>query len=385
MNDFDELLTSIGIDVTSTTTRKPVKEEFEVHLPEPQPAPQPEEPVDATISDDEFNEILSANGISITGKYQEPSEEDYEEDQEEELDEDENVSQTEAPPFTEEEWEETVDEIVTAVRTIHEETREEVDDRVPEESEQDPRMVERNSPTLLVDESTSRFSGAEWYSEIQKQRIILAGLGGIGSTTALQLARMAPATMVLYDDDHVEPANMSGQLYSSNDQGMRKVNALTIMLSQYTSAKNIIAIDEKFTEESEAGDIMICGFDNMAARRTFFNAWRKHLEGKTEEERAKCLFIDGRLSINLLQVLCMTGNDDYYMRRYRKEFLFHDNEALETVCSMKQTTYLAFMIGSIITNLFTNFVANLLNPIIPYSLPFFTEYNAQHMLLKMEK
>jgi hypothetical protein len=52
---------------------------------------------------------------------------------------------------------------------------------------------------------------------------------------------------------------------------------------------------------------------------------------------------------------------------------------------MKQTTYLACMIGSIMTNLFTNWAANLLDPIIPYDLPFFTEYDAQNMIFKTVK
>ena len=72
------------------------------------------------------------------------------------------------------------------------------------------------------------------------------------------------------------------------------------------------------------------------------------------------------------------------MARYEEEFLFDDSEADETVCSMKQTSYLAAMIGSIITNLFTNWCANLVEPIVPYDLPFFTEYNAQHMIFKTE-
>jgi hypothetical protein len=72
------------------------------------------------------------------------------------------------------------------------------------------------------------------------------------------------------------------------------------------------------------------------------------------------------------------------MARYSNNYLFSDDEADETVCSMKQTTYLACMIGSLMTNLFTNFVANLLNPVIPYDLPFFTEYDAQNMIFKTE-
>ena len=78
------------------------------------------------------------------------------------------------------------------------------------------------------------------------------------------------------------------------------------------------------------------------------------------------------------------ADEKYNIERYEKEFLFADYEADATICSMKQTTYLACMIGSLMVNLFTNFIANSLNPIIPYDLPFFTEYDAQNMLFKTE-
>ena len=40
--------------------------------------------------------------------------------------------------------------------------------------------IPENSQTITVDETTSRFSGAIWYEEIQKQIVTLAGIGGIG-------------------------------------------------------------------------------------------------------------------------------------------------------------------------------------------------------------
>ena len=40
--------------------------------------------------------------------------------------------------------------------------------------------IPENSQTITVDETTSRFSGAIWYEEIQKQTVTLAGIGGIG-------------------------------------------------------------------------------------------------------------------------------------------------------------------------------------------------------------
>lgn len=241
-----------------------------------------------------------------------------------------------------------------------------------------------NSPSLLVDEATTRFSGASWFDEIQKSRVIIAGIGGIGSNVAFQLARMAPANITLYDEDIVERVNMAGQLYSTNDIGQRKVDAIASMISAYTLAKQVNAVPSKFTDNTEAGDIMICGFDNMAARKTFYNSWKRHVQTLTPDSRAKCLFLDGRLSIDTLQIFCIQGDDKASMDRYETEFLFSDFQAEHTVCSMKQTTYLACMIGSLMVNLFTNFIANSLNPIIPYDLPFFTEYDSPNMLFKTQ-
>lgn len=248
----------------------------------------------------------------------------------------------------------------------------------------DDAKIPLNSPTLLVDESTTRFSGAEWFNEIQKARIIIAGIGGIGSNVAFQLARMIPANLTLYDDDIVEMVNMAGQLYSYNDVGRSKVDAIADMIGRYTSMRQVLAIKDKFASDKEPGDIMICGFDNMKARRVFFNSWYNHISDKSKEERSKCLYLDGRLSMDTLQILCIRGDDQYNVDRYEREFLFADYEADATVCSRKQTTYLACMIGSLMVNLFTNFIANSLNPVIPYDLPFFTEYDAQNMLFKTE-
>ena len=146
-----------------------------------------------------------------------------------------------------------------------------------------------------------------------------------------------------------------------------------------------LAIKDKYTNTSEAGDIMICGFDSMEARKIFFHAWRKHLREVPDEEKNQCVFIDGRLSIDTLQVFCISGENDWAISEYASKYLFSDSEADATQCSLKQTTYLACMIGSIIVNLFTNWVANSLNPIIPFDLPFFTEYDAQNMIFKTVK
>ena len=165
-------------------------------------------------------------------------------------------------------------------------------DQAVEEAHQE---IPTNSATLLVDEATSRFSSAIWYENIQKKTIIVAGIGGIGSWATLLLARLKPASMFIYDNDIVEAVNMSGQLYGQSDLGMLKVSALAKMIENYANYHSIFAVSERFTSESEASDIMICGFDNMVARRLFFNKWAAHVASKPAEERANCLYIDGRI------------------------------------------------------------------------------------------
>lgn len=241
-----------------------------------------------------------------------------------------------------------------------------------------------NSPSLLVDECTIRFSSAIWYENIQSKVITLAGVGGIGSYVGFLLARMKPKSMFIYDNDVVEAVNMSGQLYGNSDLGLSKVTALANMISNYANYDSVFAVNERFTSESEASDIMICGFDNMIARKLFFEKWVEHVQSKPEEERKNCLFIDGRLAAEEFQILCIKGDDDFNINRYKKEFLFSDTEADETICSYKQTTFCANMIASYMVNLFVNFCANQCNSIIDRDLPFFTTYNAETMYLKTE-
>lgn len=341
MNDIDDILQDLNMEVPVENSNNSPHDST------------PTEETNISLSDEELNEIIEDNGLS--------------EESEEEETYDENQGEGNDIDVEESEDDESEEPVTTT------------ENNIPNDAK-----IPLNSPTLLVDESTTRFSGAEWFNEIQKARIIIAGIGGIGSNVTFQLARMIPANLTLYDDDNVEMVNMAGQLFSSNNIGESKVNAIANMIYDYTSMKQVLAIKDKFTSDKEPGDIMICGFDNMRARRTFFNSWYNHILDKSEKERSKCLYLDGRLSMDTLQILCIRGDDQYNIERYERKFLFADYEADATVCSMKQTTYLACMIGSLMVNLFTNFIANTLNPVIPYDLPFFTEYDAQNMLLKTE-
>lgn len=254
---------------------------------------------------------------------------------------------------------------------------------IREEPEPEHPEIPVNSTSLLVSETTSRFSSALWFTVVQSKDITLAGLGGIGSYVAFLLSRLSVHNIILYDNDTVEMGNLSGQLYGFNDVGRNKAAAIGNMVANYSNFYGYTTFQERFTDSSSPTDIMICGFDNMEARRTFYNRWKEWVNSKAEEDKKNCLFIDGRLAAESFQVFCITGDDTYSMSRYEKDFLFTDEEAEQTICSYKQTTFMANMIASIMTNLFVNFCANECTPLIPRDLPFFTEYTAETMYFKV--
>ena len=391
MSEIDDFLTTVGISHTEEENT-------------------PQTPTVQSMPDEAFDEVLNSLGFNEEEpEYDEQAGEGYVE----------SIENREEPTLIEEETPEELireDSVLSDIRT-ETEVRAEAEEIRNQDSEvrveatpigealertieslaaahdtnstetaqtEDSNHIEPNSPTLLMDETTSRFSGTEWYDEIRKKSVILAGLGGIGSHFCLQLARMNINRLVIYDNDIVETANMSGQLYGISDIGKTKVDAMGNAINNYTSMRNVFAINERFTDSTDAGDIMICGFDNMEARKTFFWSWERHVSELPDSERKNCLFIDGRLSVSELQVFCIRGNDEYNKVVYAREWLFDDREAENTVCSMKQTTYLASMIGSIMVNLFTNWVAESLNPVMPYDVPFFTSYDAQNMIFNTE-
>lgn len=277
-----------------------------------------------------------------------------------------------------------IQEIANITGVPAEASEPEVEDSEEELKPEMKIIIPPNSPSLLVEESSSRFSSAVWYAAVRTKSILLAGVGGIGSYVAFLLSRMKPASITLYDPDIVEEVNMSGQLYGKKDVGNNKVDSISVMVADYSNYFNTMCIADRFTIGSPTQDIMICGFDNMEARRQFFNSWIQHVEMLPKERRKKCLFIDGRLAAEEFQVFCITGDDKYHQAIYNRDYLFSDAEADETICSYKQTSHCANMIASIMVNLFVNFVANECDPLIPRDLPFLTTYDAERIFFKTE-
>ena len=219
----------------------------------------------------------------------------------------------------------------------------------------------------------NRFKGADWFEIVQEQNVILAGLGGIGSWVSLFLSRLGPKTITLYDDDRFEAHNLSGQAFRINNLGRFKVEEAASIATDFSNYTRSYAFNSKYTERCSTSKIMICGFDNMGARKLFYNKWKESI---IPEESHEYLFIDGRLTADMFQLFCIQGNDTYVQDEYERNWLFEDKDADETDCTFRQTSHIAAMLGTYITTYFTNFCSNLSPDNFPKRIPWFMEYNS---------
>ena len=266
-------------------------------------------------------------------------------------------------------------------------TEEDLKNRLPEKTSDAVTFEDPFNPAQRVnyDEvraTVARFSTADWFKKMTEQTVIIGGQGGISSWLTLLVARMRPTAIYTFDPDTVETVNLAGQFFGMRDAEKTKVDAVANSVKNYANYFSIFASPERYTEDTMAGPVMLCGFDNMAARKVFYNNWKQFVRSMPEDKRNTAIFIDGRLSAEVLQIYCIVGDADWDMEYYEKNCLFDDSEAIQEVCSFKQTAFVANMIGALMTNLLVNFCANLSGGC--RSVPFFTSYEADQMYLKEE-
>ena len=251
-----------------------------------------------------------------------------------------------------------------------------------------PERLSEDQFKLDVDESTIRFSSATWFDKIQEFDVTLGGCGGIGSYVAYLLARLKPFRVTLYDDDTVERVNMAGQMFSSEDIGRPKVTAIVNKMIAYSNFYSYISVEGRITPNSPITNVVLCGFDNMVARKDTFDNWLQKVRTlaleEQKEEFERSIFIDGRLAAEKYQVIAIRASDDDRIKEYRDKYLFNDDQAESEICSFKQTAFMANQIASTMINVLVNHAANLVYGVEARSVPFFTSYSASTMLFKTE-
>lgn len=209
-----------------------------------------------------------------------------------------------------------------------------------------------------------RFKDAPWFPQ-KEEPVMVGGAGGIGSWLCFFLSKAGFKPMV-YDFDTIEEHNLGGQLFRTQDVGKNKVSALYEIVEIFSGHQINISTD-KIDENSPHHYFTFSAFDNMKARKDLFNVWKKSWEGCS----VKPIFIDGRLTMEQLQIFCVTPEN---ADEYERDHLFEDSEVEDAPCTLKQTSHSAAMIATHMLGFFTNHISNIYLRENIRDVPFFYEF-----------
>lgn len=114
--------------------------------------------------------------------------------------------------------------------------------------------------------------GEEGQNKLKKAKVLIVGVGGLGSPIALYLAGAGVGTIGLVDDDTVNITNLQRQvLYSEKELGKSKALCAAKKLSALNSEINIHPYPTRLTagnahEIISGYDIIVDGCDNFSTR-----------------------------------------------------------------------------------------------------------------------
>jgi len=113
-------------------------------------------------------------------------------------------------------------------------------------------------------------------------RALIIGLGGLGSPVALYLAAAGVGTLVLADDDVVDPSNLQRQIiHGEADVGQSKVASAAHSITALNSDVLVKVLQQRLngdalSEEVKKADIVLDCCDNLSTRLAVNKACLQH-------------------------------------------------------------------------------------------------------------
>lgn len=114
--------------------------------------------------------------------------------------------------------------------------------------------------------------GAAGQEKLARARVLLVGLGGLGSPAAMYLAAAGIGKLLLNDFDHVDISNLQRQiLYTSADAGAAKPTAAAVTLHALNPDCRLELLDRRLDEKElesvvQNVDVVLDGSDNFGTR-----------------------------------------------------------------------------------------------------------------------
>ena len=114
--------------------------------------------------------------------------------------------------------------------------------------------------------------GIEGQQRLHASKVLIVGLGGLGSPAAMYLAAAGVGTLELVDDDHVDLSNLQRQvLHTTTSIGLRKTDSAQATLKALNPDTRLILRDARLQGEAlwaavEGADVVLDCSDNFATR-----------------------------------------------------------------------------------------------------------------------
>ena len=130
-----------------------------------------------------------------------------------------------------------------------------------------PRIPDRYSRFVVL-----RDIGEEGFKKIRKARVVVVGIGGLGSISATKLVTFGVNHLRIVDPDLVAPSNLQRQfLYRERDIEKPKIHLAARRLQPLNPEVTIEPVEVRLTEETvdrllEGMDLVVDGLDRFSPR-----------------------------------------------------------------------------------------------------------------------
>lgn len=140
----------------------------------------------------------------------------------------------------------------------------------------------------------------EGQEKLLSAKVLIVGLGGLGSPVSMYLAAAGVGHLILADYDQVDLSNLQRQIVHTTSQISEfKVDSAAAMLHQLNPSVNVKKINEKLTSESlaeeiEKVDVVVDCTDNFATR---FAINQLCVESKVPLVSGAAIRLEGQISV----------------------------------------------------------------------------------------
>ena len=182
---------------------------------------------------------------------------------------------------------------------------------------------------------------------LQQSKVTVIGGGAVGSFTAFTLAKMGVGSITAYDPDRVELHNIPNQMFSINDTGLYKAEALRDLVEHFHDVE-VDARPVKYIDQPLSG-IVIVAVDSMDARLAIWPQIRYNA--------ALSLFIDSRMGAEVGRVITINPCDPDGVDLYENT-LHTSKDALPARCSERTIIYTVLGISAAVCGKVKKHLAN---------------------------